>query len=191
MGYFDWIWQWSDQKSLWMLVCFLLSLTDRNFFQSGIFLPSMRPCYRLLQTVDIMLCKSTYSSRCIWPVWKERRTKVIAHTKVFQVIEGRNIPITSVSEVLIMILPCFPNSLSVLSACKAWRIIRVSASSWVLYKSGQSKTSWSVVFRTVVGFYLFMNHVLLSHKSHVEFFLVHILSLGVTLPLPSLEMAKS
>jgi hypothetical protein len=24
-----------------MLVCFLLSLTDRNFFQSGIFLPSM------------------------------------------------------------------------------------------------------------------------------------------------------
>ena len=52
-----------------------------------------------------MLCKSTYSSRCIWPVWRkklgknsiksaerERRTKVTAHTKVFQVIEGRNIP---------------------------------------------------------------------------------------------------
>ena len=48
-----------------------------------------------------------------------------------------------------------------------------------------------VVLRTVVGFYLFMNYVLLSQKSHVEFFLVHMLSLGVTLPLPSLEMAKS
>jgi hypothetical protein len=35
---------------------------------------------------------------------RERRTKVIAHTKVFQVIEGRNIPDW------IMILSCFPNS---------------------------------------------------------------------------------
>ena len=61
-----------------------------------------RPCYRLLQTVDIMLWKSTHSSRCIWPVWRkkisiksaerERCTNVTAHTKVFQVIEGRNIP---------------------------------------------------------------------------------------------------
>jgi hypothetical protein len=32
--------------------------------------------------------------------------------------------------------------------------------------------------------------ILLSQKSHVEFFLSHMLSLGVTLPLPSLEMAK-
>jgi hypothetical protein len=38
---------------------------------------------------------------------------------------------------------------------------------------------------------LFMNYVLLSQKSHVEFFLAHMLSLGVTLPLPSFEMAKS
>jgi hypothetical protein len=48
-----------------------------------------RPCYRLLQTVDIMFCKSTYSSRCIWPVWRntnsiksaerERRTKASLH----------------------------------------------------------------------------------------------------------------
>jgi hypothetical protein len=30
-----------------------------------------------------------------------------------------------------------------------------------------------------------------SQKSHVEFFLEHMLSLGVTLSLPSLEMAKS
>jgi hypothetical protein len=49
----------------------------------------------------------------------------------------------------------------------------------------------SIVLRTVVDFYLFMNYVLLSQKSHVEFFLVHMLSLCVTLPLPSLEMAKS
>jgi hypothetical protein len=48
-----------------------------------------------------------------------------------------------------------------------------------------------LVLRTVAGFYLFMNYVLLSQKSHVEFFLPHMLSLGVTLPLPSLELAKS
>ena len=48
-----------------------------------------------------------------------------------------------------------------------------------------------LVLRTVVGFYLFMNYVLLSQKSHAEFFLPHMLSLGVTLPLPSLELAKS
>ena len=40
----------------------------------------------------------------------------------------------------------------------------------------------SIVLRTVVDFYLFMNYVLLSQKSHVEFFLEHMLSLGVTLP---------
>ena len=49
----------------------------------------------------------------------------------------------------------------------------------------------SIVLRTVVDFYLFMNYVLLSQKSHVEFFLPHMLSLGMTLPLPSLELAKS
>ena len=38
-----------------------------------------------------------------------------------------------------------------------------------------------LALRTVVGVYLFMNYVLLSQKSHVEFFLVHMLSLGVTL----------
>jgi hypothetical protein len=48
-----------------------------------------------------------------------------------------------------------------------------------------------LVLRTVVGFYLFMNYVLLSQKSHVESFLPHMLSLGATLPLPSLELAKS
>jgi hypothetical protein len=46
-----------------------------------------------------------------------------------------------------------------------------------------SKWETLVVLRTVVGFYLFMNYVLLSQKSHVEFFLAHILSLSVTLPL--------
>jgi hypothetical protein len=40
-------------------------------------------------------------------------------------------------------------------------------------------------------FYLFINYVLLSQKSHVELFLAHMLSLGVTLHLSSLEMAKS
>jgi hypothetical protein len=54
-----------------------------------------------------------------------------------------------------------------------------------------SKWETLVVLRTVVGFYLFMNYVLLCQKSHVEFFLAHMLSQGVTLPLPSLEMAKS
>ena len=49
----------------------------------------------------------------------------------------------------------------------------------------------SIVFRTVVDFYLFMNYVLLSQRSHVEFFLAHMLSLCVSLPLPSLEMAKN
>ena len=48
-----------------------------------------------------------------------------------------------------------------------------------------------VVLRTVVGFYLFMNYVPLYQKSHVECFLPHMLSLGMTLPLPSLELAKS
>ena len=49
----------------------------------------------------------------------------------------------------------------------------------------------SIVLRTVVDFYLFMNYVLLSQKSLVECFLLHMLSLGVILPLPSLELAKS
>jgi hypothetical protein len=45
-----------------------------------------------------------------------------------------------------------PPVFSLLSACKAWRIIRVSASSWVLYKSGQSKISWSETTFTISGF---------------------------------------
>ena len=48
-----------------------------------------------------------------------------------------------------------------------------------------------LALRTVVGVYLFMNYVLLSQKLHVEFFLPHMLSLGVTLSLPSLELTKS
>jgi hypothetical protein len=78
---------------------------------------------------------------------RERRTKVTAHTKVFQVIEGRNIPdwkkFLSVKEnkqALINFFgdsivkfnqsnPLVPPVFSLLSACKAWRIIRVSASS--------------------------------------------------------------
>jgi hypothetical protein len=35
-----------------------------------------------------------------------------------------------------------------------------------------------------------MNYVLLSQKSHVEFFLWHMLSLGVTLPLDFLPIPK-
>jgi hypothetical protein len=86
-------------------------------------------------------------------------------------------------EVLIMILPCFHNSLSLLSACDAWRIIRCSPL-LVCCTSQEMNTpvncgfKWEtlLVLRTVVGFYLFMNYVLLSQKSHVEFFLPHMLS---------------
>jgi hypothetical protein len=60
--------------------------------------------------------------------------------------------------------------------CKAW---------CQLYAVVGSKIS-----KCFMLLYLFMNYVL-SEKSHVEFFLAHMLSLGVTLHLPSFEMAKS
>jgi inner membrane protein involved in colicin E2 resistance len=57
------------------------------------------------------------------------------------------------------------------------------------FDNGVTKKVDECLLVLVVGFYLFMNYVLLSQISHVEFFLAHMLSLGVTLLLPSLEMA--
>jgi hypothetical protein len=82
----------------------LFSLTDRNFFQSVIFLPSMTwntfvwadyckqltSCFAKAHTVADVFDRYDVKNS-IKSAERERRTKVTAHTKVFQVIEGRNI----------------------------------------------------------------------------------------------------
>jgi hypothetical protein len=54
-------------------------------------------------------------------------------------------------------------------------------SRWQTSVNCGSKWETLVVLRTVVGFYLFMNYVFLFQKSHVEFFLAHMLSPSLTL----------
>jgi hypothetical protein len=92
----------------------LFSLTDGNFFQSGIFLPSMTwdtfvwavtltfgdlatdycrqltSCFTKAHTVGDV-CHRYDENNSIKSAERERRTKVTAQTKVSQVIEGRNI----------------------------------------------------------------------------------------------------
>jgi hypothetical protein len=69
-------------------------------------------------------------------------TKVTAHTKAFQVIEGRNIPdwkkFLSVKENKQALINFFGDF-----------IVKFNC---VLYKSGQSKTSWSETTFTISGF---------------------------------------
>jgi hypothetical protein len=96
MGYFDWFWQWSQQKkftyirdSMALVQCMDAKkhrtygdLATDNYRQ-------LTSCFAKAHTVADVFDRYDVKKTSIKSAERVRCTKVTAHTKVFQVIEGR------------------------------------------------------------------------------------------------------